>query len=162
MSNGATANLHYLNKSKYYKQVKRFKEKVGPKNVMVTLFENFVERPHDIIDNICCFLNISKFEPSEVKRYNASNELKYEWIEQFLKSETMYKKVVKKIFESVLTPNTYSNLIRKIRSDWNISSDQISVSVTPKERKKIIRKCFVEEIKKLDKLIGKDVTNKWQ
>jgi len=148
-------SFYYFHKSIYYPQVKKFFDVFGEKSVKITVFEEFIQNPQKILNEIASFLEIDpKKFIQEIKKYNPGNQLGINCLNNFLTRKSFFKK----FFKFILSTRIKKQIKEKIY--WfPLSSKKIKVSFSEKEKKKLQKK-FIPDIKKLENLIKKDL-NCW-
>ncbi|NMM48046.1 sulfotransferase family protein [Marinigracilibium pacificum] len=63
----------YIKTSKYYYQIEPFIESFGLENIKVILFEEFINKPDKVLNDICSFLNV-RYEKILFKPYNVTGK----------------------------------------------------------------------------------------
>jgi hypothetical protein len=148
--------FHYCDKSLYYHQVKRFYDLFGKNNVKVTIFEDFVSNPRKILKEICSFLKIDPMLlPKNIRKYNSGNKARIPSLNRFIIIDSFFKKFLKLIIPKEIARFCKSKFLLQI----NDSKIPIEVKIS-EEEKLIFRRRFVQDIKKLEKLINRDL-NHW-
>jgi hypothetical protein len=155
IANNAAASYHYYNRGLYYEQVKRFLDIFGRDQVLITLFDDFVQSPSELLKEICLFLEIDKsFIPDEIEQINAGHSVKYDWVNSLLRGDGGLKRILK----SFISPKSRKYISYKLKSQWNISDRKVEVSVTP-ELLARLKQDYRDNILKLQKLIDRDLSN---
>ena len=139
----------YIELGLYYNQVKRYLETFPEKNVKIILYDDYKENPLKTLNEIWDFLEVSKdVEPDMSKRYNTAAIPKYPRL------NTIARK-----FYTILTPILPLDTREKMKNYYK------KITMKPEKRKlldserRILLEYFEEDIKKLSKLINRDLSN---
>jgi len=134
----------------YYDNVKRYLDKFGKNNILILFFEEWINNPSSALKSILEFL---KIDSSEKNFDNIT-------FDKFNVGWTPQGKHMKKI----MTNKTLLNLTRKMLSKSSrvflenklseSNKDQIKLS---KEDKQLLIKFFYNDVKKLEKLLGREL-----
>lgn len=153
---GEEPGLHYLNLGFYYPQVKRFFKNFNREDIMITTLDEFKNNPQKILEDICCFLDVEKKHiPKKIPKYNKGNVAKIKWLNSYLKKDTLIKRIFK-----LITPKLIRKKIgHKIFWDWNVKSSKKNNIEISKEKENNLRRNYVEDINKLQKLINYDLSS---
>ncbi len=149
----------YLDRAKYYPQLKRYFKLFPAENIHIILYEQIKTEPAQVLKNLCSFLNIdNNFNfPSLNKKVNAARKAKLksltkifvltDWLRQngFEFIFTFFKKI--KIYQILQTAYTKFNSV-------NYQYPEI-----PTKTKKQLKKYFKNDIEKTEKLTGLCLAN---
>lgn len=152
---GQHPSYHYIEMGLYYEQVKRYHELFGRDRVKVVIFEDFISSPLKTLKEVCRFLEVDpSLLPSNIKRHNPGTETIFPFINEFLTGDSTMKEFLK-----FLLPLDLRRLwARKLRDNWNVSSSDIKVDFTEEEKNEL-RKKFVGDVKKVERLLGLDLSS---
>jgi len=141
---------YYLEKGFYYKQLKRYYAVFPKEQIKIILFEDIIKSPVKITQEVFEFLNVdSSFIPNTSKKANVSGVPKgtLGWIIMKLRK----KNLMPNIEFSKIYPEFIVNLILN-----TIYSKPKKIS--NKLIKKLTKQYYIKDIKKLEKLINKDLS----
>jgi len=145
----------------YHKQIKNYLELFPKKNIQIILMEEIEKNPEKVIRGLYKFLGINeKFIPINLhKKTNESKKTKNKFLRKFFKlSSVIYRKLEQTFIGKFLT-----YLKRKTNANeilWKIDQknklENIKEKLSP-ELKTKLKKVYLEDIKKLEKLIDRDL-----
>ncbi len=152
----------------YYKKVKRYFELFGENNVKIIIFEDIEDDPWGVISNLYSFLNINpNFKPKILyQKKNVTGEKKFRFpalnifilrLNRFLKKYDTWRRINKEYIKRFCV---YINRKFNIKKS-NPKKREDGKSTISKDTRKELRKIFREDIKKLEKLIERDL-NFWK
>jgi hypothetical protein len=145
-----TKKHFYLEKGFYYIQLKRYFDVIPKEQIKIIIFEDIIRNPEDITQEVFEFLGVdSSFVPNTSKKANVSGIPKgyLGWIVMKLRKNNLMPDIE---FSKVL-PEFLVDLILNI-----IYSKPEKIS--NKLVKKLTKKYYLEDIKKLEKLINRDLS----
>ena len=145
-----TKKHFYLEKGFYYIQLKRYFDVIPKEQIKIIIFEDIIRNPEDITQEVFEFLGVdSSFVPNTSKKANVSGIPKgyLGWILMKLRKNNLMPDIE---FSKVL-PEFLVDLILNI-----IYSKPEKIS--NKLVKKLTKKYYLEDIKKLEKLINRDLS----
>jgi len=151
INQGWSFSYHYTQVGMYYKQVKRFIDTFGRKNVKIILFEEFTKNHQKILKEIYEFLEIKPLLHNKISHYNISNKLKIKKINQFMGKNYLIQRWLKKIIPSEMRKKIVYYIINKL----NVSQPKIEINLSKQEKLNLYKK-FIPDIKKLGSLTKKD------
>ncbi len=138
----------YRNSGLYYDQVKAYVDHF--RKVKVILFEDFRDRPREVLSDICRFIGVDpdfRFDTSY--KYNVSgtprNPLMYK-LETSRRLVRLIKRVVPR------------KLVRKMKKQWTGEKQMVKSGMLPGTRKQL-NAFFEADIKKLEGLLRKDLSH---
>lgn len=139
----------YLNVGLYYEQVKAYKENF--ENVKVYLFEDLKSDPKNLIKDIFEFLEVdSNFTPDNLKeKFNVSGMPKNKLLHNFLHNKNILKSIVK-----TFIPPSYR---RKIIQ--NLKLKNMKKVPMKFEDRNYLKEFYRDDIRKLEKLIDRDLSH---
>jgi hypothetical protein len=144
---------HFTSVGHYYEQLKRYYDLFTPEQIRVYLYEDLNQNQSGLLADIYQFLGVDpSFSPGSVARYNASGQVK---------NKTMLK-ASKWLFSK---PNPIRWISRKVIPEsarlnfatWVRRSNLKRQSIPPKVKRQL-QESYRDEIKQLDKLIGRDLS----
>lgn len=151
----------YKERGMYHKQIKNYLELFPKKNIQIILMEEIEKNPEKVIRGLYKFLGINeKFIPINLhKKTNESKKTKNKFLRKFFKlSSVIYRKLEQTFIGKFLT-----YLKRKTNANeilWKIDQknklENIKEKLSP-ELKTKLKKVYLEDIKKLEKLIDRDL-----
>ena len=139
-------DFYYVDRGMYYEQVKAYLEAF--KNVKVVLYEDFKRETVSNLDEIVSFLGLKSFNFSTIRNHNISGKPKNKYISRLLIGENFLKKV----FQTIIPKSQRKKISSAImeRNLKRITIDEAS--------KKALQGYFKEDIKKLESLLGRDLS----
>ncbi|WP_174614760.1 sulfotransferase family protein [Virgibacillus ihumii] len=142
---------HLKAMSLYYKKVKHFIDEFGKDNVKVIIFEEFKNNSSKVLNEICDFLNIERFNYDEVKlvNYNTSGVPKNKKLLSLLQ-QGFLKRLIK-----VLVPKIESReKIKKMLYSRILKRESMSEST----RMELIN-YFKNDVRKLEEFLDVDLAH---
>ena len=137
----------YIERAKYYQQVKRYIDLFGRDRVNVIIFEEFLQDPTKSFSEIFNFLEVDQnFKPT-IKRVNSGGVMRFKQIEQLLQKDFP---VIKNIF-----PLVWRDKIRIFLRDLNVKTGEKPV-LSAKMRHQLTA-VFDEDVKSLESLLGREL-----
>lgn len=151
IKNNYSPLFHYINKGYYSTQLSRYYNYFPKENIKVFLFEDIINDTHETLNNIFNFLGVdSSFQIDVSKKYNISGQPRGFF--GFLLKKMRYYRLMPKFALSDYLPNF---IIRILFSSVYTDVEKISKEF----RNNITERYFSEEIKSLQKMIGRDLSN---
>jgi hypothetical protein len=77
---GRIENYFYLERAKYFQQIKRYLDIFGHNNVKVIIFERFFSDAELNIRDVFCFLGVQQNFVPEIKVVNKGGRIKFHWL----------------------------------------------------------------------------------
>jgi hypothetical protein len=141
---------YYLEKGFYYKQLKRYYDVFPTEQIKIILFEDMIKSPEKITREIFEFLNIdSSFTPNTSKKANVSGVPKgtLGWIVMKLRKNNLmpdieFSKILPKFIVNLILNTIYSK----------------PKKISNKLIKKLTKQYYIKDIRKLEKLINRDLS----
>ncbi|MBC8388145.1 MAG: sulfotransferase [Actinobacteria bacterium] len=145
---------HYKSKGFYTEQLKRYYELFSPNQILIFLYDDLKEQPVSVCQKIFRFLNVDDtFVPDISYRYNVTGIPKIKWLHRFIRDPSRLK------FFYLPIPSKIRNYIKKGINQLNISNKQkLKLEFTSEDRK-YLKAIYNDEIKSLEKLFNKDLSN---
>jgi len=143
-----TPASRYLELGNYYRQIKLFLESF--QDVHIILYEDYIKDIDKELDRVFSFLDIEKKEIDTSIRHMVGG---WKWRSQKLKKILISDNKIKSLFKIVLPSQTLRIFIRK-------KIMRCTISKTPeinKETREYLCKYYKDDIKKLSKLIDRDL-----
>jgi len=145
---GRPENYLYIERAKYFEQVKRYYDVFGANSVKVVLFEQFSSEPFKVLQDIFHFLNVEKSFKPNISVINKGGEIRFEWLKKIRnKKYPLLKKFI---------PLLLRDKIRLFIRDINVKKGK-SVRLTSEERVSLYN-VFEQDVLKLRKLTGIDLS----
>jgi len=139
----------YIELGLYYEQVKRFLDTFGKNQVKIFLYEEYKNNPAQVLKEIFKFLEVdSTFVPNLSKKYHLGTPPKYPRLNKVLIN--LYYEV------SPYLPKSLIKLLEVTYKKFFLQKKRATLS--PTEQKELL-KFFYEDVKKLEKLINKDLSD---
>ncbi len=143
-----TPMVMYKEMGMYYKMVKSYKDSF--KNVHIIFYEDFRDNIKLEMEKVYNFLEISKNVEIDLNvRYNVGGK---RWKSEKMKHVFMRDSLIKSGLKLVI-PLKFRRWIRNISLELSTNK----VGEMKKETRKMLNECFREDIKKLSKLLNKDL-----
>lgn len=134
----------YLHAGLYSNQIRRYLDIFGSSHVKIIIFEEFIQNPQAILNEVLKFLNINyqitKFENSIYNTYTLPRGK--------IESKILNDKLVRKISQKIMPKNT-----RKILKDKILLAEK--KPTMSKEDKEILKNFFSNDVKELEKIFGR-------
>jgi hypothetical protein len=138
----------YETLSRYAAPVRRYLEAFGREQVRVYLFEDFVEAPSALVQDVYDFIGCDPgFEPDTDVRYNASGTPKRQWVEWFLGRPHTVKEVIKPLIPESL---------RKRTAIWLRNQNLEKPKLSQHARQRLAHR-FEDDIRELQTLLDRDL-----
>ncbi len=144
-------NYFYLNTGLYYEQVKRYYEIFGAQNCYIVIFEEFVKNTMIELSGILSFLGLSDRDFTySMDPQNISYDIKNVKMQFFLKNNFDY--LVYRLF----IPARLANFIKT--NLFNLNRKKRKPKALSESLKKELKNFFINDVRKTEKLIGKDLS----
>ena len=146
-----TPASRYLELGMYFEQVKKFIKEFD--NVHVIIYDDYKNDFSSEMDNVFKFLDVDAFKVNTEEKYMVGG---WEWKNKKTKALLMSSNRLKTLLKIVLPSQILRTFIRKKIMEYSISK-------TPKineNTRKYLCKYYAQDVKKLSKLIGKNL-NHW-
>jgi hypothetical protein len=146
-------DFHYVQVGLYHAQLEHYFERFPRDQIKVYLYEDLNSDPMSMLRDVFRFLGVDDaFVPEATARYNASGVPKNEALHLLLQRLRRIRPVV----ERFVPKRQYGRLLRigSNLHNWNLTKSQLS----PKVRKRVTDEYFREDILKLQRLIGRDLS----
>lgn len=141
----------------YYGQIKRYLDIFGKERILVLIYEDSKKNPAEFIKSIYKFLNIDEnFVPSMLHRsVNTARTPRHVVVDRYMTriAEFLRRIGLDKIVWFI-KKSSIPDMVRKV----NTQEDDIILAPDVKKR---LKKIFQEDVKKLSKLIGRDMSHEW-
>ena len=142
---------HYKSKGLYFQQLQRYYELFSKEQIKVILFEDIIKNPKSITQDIFKFLGVdTTFTPNTSKKANVSGKPKgiAGWVIMKMRKKNLIPNIE---FRKILPEKIVQFILKTIYSKpEKINTDLI---------KKLTKKHYREDIKKLEKLISRDLSH---
>ena len=150
----------FIERSKYYKQLKKYYDLFPRKKIKIVLFEDIKNNPEKTIQEVESFLNVKKIIPANInKKSNVTKEIKYPTINKILTKVQKIKTT--KIGRIIWKSKTFTKIkLKIIHYIKKINKKNTRPKELPYETKKeIYQQYFKEDIKKLEKLLNMNLSH---
>ncbi|HET9487668.1 MAG TPA: sulfotransferase [Chryseosolibacter sp.] len=142
---------HYTAVSMYHDSVKAFLDNFS--NVKIILTEDQEKRPQQVIRDLFRFLEVNPdCDVNTEIRYNISGKPKSQWIHQFFFEGNMARNLARPIARTLFSQETRLRISQKIQ-EKNLTR----LTINP-DTKETLQGYFEEDIQKLEKLLGRDLS----
>lgn len=142
----------YLEMGLYYEQVKRYFEFFDPKNIKILIYEEWVKDIDEYINQIYNFLDLDEFHDFDLnKKHNKTIAIKNRKVINFFRQNG-----IKKALNKVLSDDV------KDKIKINFFSKEGNLETLNEQTVKNLKKYFIADVEKLEKLIQIPLLNKWQ
>jgi len=134
--------------SRYAAPVRRYLEAFEKEQVRFYLFDEFVESPKDLVQDLYAFLGCDpSFEPDTDVRYNASGTPKHPWLDRFLGRRHAMKEMIKPLLPASL---------RRRAAMWLRNQNLEKSELAPTVRRQLTRR-FENDVLELQTLLNRDL-----
>ncbi|MBU1139078.1 MAG: sulfotransferase domain-containing protein [Proteobacteria bacterium] len=142
------ASYLYLERAKYYCQVKRYVKQFGVKNVKIVIFEELIANPREKIKEILSFLDVREDIDIDLEKDNVGGELRFRWLRDYiyLREYPLLRK---------LLPPKIREIARAIVRDMNKKKGRHDGLRHDLEIK--LYTYFEDDVAKLENLIGRNL-----
>ena len=144
---GWHANYYYYQRGLYYHQVKRYLDTFGRENVRIIIFEEFVDEALNMAQSIYRFLRVDDSFVPEIKIHNPGGGIFN--IPRFWQDVGLFLKT----FQFAFSRNLIKKVPHLLRNIGRKPPQPIDEDTAKKLRNK-----FYEDICRLERLIGKDLS----
>ena len=144
---GWHANYYYYNRGLYYQQVKRYLDTFGKDHVKIFIFDELADNPVRVVQETYRFLGVDDTFIPVIKIHNPAGGILN--IPKFWVDTGLFLKTVQFVFSK--------NLIKKIPHLLRNIGRKPPRSINPLTRKKL-RENYYDDIQRLERLIGKDLS----
>lgn len=134
----------------YSAQLERYFKRFPREQMRVYLYDDFCERPLEIIQDIFQFLDIDRnFIPDLSVKPNVSGRPRFKFIQNFIRKPNPIKNVIKP-----LLPQQRKEYLTSQLANWNLNKPKLSL-----EFKAELTEQFQEDITHLQHLINRDLSH---
>jgi len=147
MEENAHFDFFYKDRGLYYQQVKAYLDTF--KDVKIIFFEEIKSDIEGVLNEITSFLDLSEQEYSAIHRQNISGISKYKFLTHFLKTKSWIKSLGGIFFPKKLKKRIHNYMMVK-----NVEK----VDLLDKETKESLKEFYKEDLKKLEGLLGKNLS----
>ena len=141
---------YYLEKGFYYKQLKKYYDVFPTEQIKIILFDDIIKSPEKITSEVFEFLNVdSSFAPNTLEKANVSGVPKgiLGWIVMKLRKNNLMPNIeFSKIFPKFIINLMINTIYSKPKK------------ISTKLIKKLTKQYYIEDIRKLEKLINRDLS----
>lgn len=146
-------NPSIIEKGHYYKHLKNWFKEFEKDNFHIVIFEEMIKEPENTINSICDFLCVDKnYDKKKLfEKSNQSHSTRFLFIYKHI--EKLGEWLRKNDFDRIVNFVKKSNILKVFKSN-----KKNSVTKEDLKTKKKLYDYYLEDIKKLEKLINKDLT----
>lgn len=138
---------HYIRPGLYFENVRIFMDIFGKENIKIVIFEEFVSDTKSVFQEILDFLEIKTTIPSNVgETYNAYAEPLGNIGTALVKNKT-----INRFTKKILPASSRVKLLRILTNKRGKKPEM------QKKHKKILEKVYMDDSKKLEKLLGREL-----
>jgi hypothetical protein len=144
---------HYINAGLYSKQIDRYYSQFPSENVLILFYDDLLKDPIGLIKVIFSFLKVNpNFLPDIAHHPNVSGKIRSPIFHSFMEKLFIKKNPIKTISRLILP--------KKIRRVTMLSMQAINMEKQkmPEEYRKHLRSFFIEDIKNLQEILGRDLS----
>ena len=142
---------HYKAVSLYYDSVKAFLDNFS--SVKIILTEDQEKRPQQVLRDIFRFLNVDpNCDVNTEIRYNMSGKPKSQWLHQFFFEGNIARRIAQPIARTLFSHETRMRIAQKIQ-EKNLTR----LTINP-DTKNELQQYFEDDIRKLEKLLNRDLS----
>jgi len=146
-------HYQYLEQSMYYKQVKVYYDIFPKENILVLFFDDLKKDPSLFMKEIFEFIGVSPMvEGIDFKVYNKTGMPKSRLLHNFLYSKKFFKKLL-----GFFIPEQFK--IHIFKTIYELNMDYTAKPKLSEETRKKLKEYFKPDIKKLEQLLNKDLSN---
>lgn len=149
----------YVNRSMYSEMIEYLYQNFEKENIKIILFEEFIKNKEPFVKEILEFLNLNtNIEFNFSLQSNPGQTPKSTFLTSFLHNPSKFKTVLKKLIPF----KSFRQKIKNQTNSLNLKTLDSSQKKMTDETYAQIEKYFVEDIKKTEKLINKDLSAIWK
>jgi len=142
--------ITYIRNGLYFKNLSRYFELFPAQNIKIILYDNFRQNPQEVLNEICEFLEISKFELEDIKEHNVTMISNNQSIDSVVNAISHLK--IKKYL-----PDSLKSAAKSFQTFIN-RLNQEKIKPLEDEQRQKLNQIFKSDIEKLEKLIGLDLS----
>ena len=143
---------HYRERGFYYRQLSRYFDRFGADRIRIFLYEDFVQNPLVVLEDIYRFLGVeTEFRADVSARHNASGRARSAGMQRFLTGRHPLKEAARKLIPERLGHRVISLLQR----------ENLTTSSIPPETRAWLVEGYRDDTQRLEELIGRDLSA-WQ
>jgi hypothetical protein len=144
----------------YYKNLYKYYELFPKENIRVYLYEDLQSNPLKVMQDIYGFLGVdATFSPDVTVRYNESGFVKNKFLNKIYGQGGFISRSIRAILPTTLVQKLRGNLALKKKMFALRSKNLDRPGMDPAIRKTLTFDVYQEDIKNLEKLIGRDLGN---
>ncbi|HKC04976.1 MAG TPA: sulfotransferase [Patescibacteria group bacterium] len=150
--------LFYRDAANYYKHVKRYIDLFGIDKTHIIIFDEFKDNPNKILSDVLKFLEVDNTFKIDFHKFNTNRIINHNKKPRLLFVQKMINQrpeLISKVIQAIF-PRKVISTIAKYISRLNTKYEP-ATTMSPELREKLIKE-FIPEIKKLSKLIKKELS----
>ncbi|WP_425390685.1 sulfotransferase family protein [Ekhidna sp.] len=143
----------------YYSHLKKYYDLFDESQISVYFYEDFRSNPQRVIKDIYRFIGVDDtFLPDFSTEYNVSGKIKNQAFDKLIGQQSVLKSTLSKMSPQLVrwvqSQSSIKKWVNKFRK-MNLEKAPLSEST----REKLIKQVYQSEIKALQQLVGRDLTN---
>ena len=142
---------HYINKGYYCKQIERYTSIFPRENIKIYLFEDIVNETESTLNDIFNFLGVSQYDRIDFSRSANASAIPKGVLGWIVKKMRFYDMMPNFVVSDFLPAFMIPLLFKSIYSSKK--------KLDPNIRKEITNRYYLDEIKKLEKMIDRDLSS---
>ncbi|PIR43012.1 hypothetical protein COV24_05160 [candidate division WWE3 bacterium CG10_big_fil_rev_8_21_14_0_10_32_10] len=150
-------NPEYVERSKYYKYLKRYYKIFGKDKIHVIIFYDIVNRPRKVIRDLYKFLNVDHtYTPLTLRtKVNTAKKTKYKLITHTINTIKYLRVIHLGFLIDIFKPTIIYKKVNELLV--NRGTEEYKYERMKNSTRKMLKKEFLPDIEKLEKLIGRDL-----
>lgn len=143
----------------YYKHLHRYFDLFPKNQIKVFLHDELRANPQKVISEMYHHIGVSNdFEPKTDIEFNPSGKIKNPMVDKLIGQKSLLKKAVNSIAPVVVEKLKNSHLAQKTLVGLR-KKNMEKAPLNKELKQKLIQEIYLEDINKLEKLLGKDLTS---
>ena len=147
----AKLRYSYINQGLYFKMLREYFQLFSKENFLIIHFEEeFVAKRKETIEKVFSFLNLEKEKIDIDLNSNKASEARVIWRKKLMKKTGFWRIVLKSLIPSLKIRQIIKNRLQRLNT-----REYTPKALSQTDKKVIFEKYFKQDIKALEKLIGK-------
>jgi hypothetical protein len=144
----------------YYNNLVKYFELFPRENIKIYLYEELQESPLEVMRDIYTFLGVDTgFEPDVTLRYNESGFVKNAFLNRIYGQGGVISRSIRMLLPGTLVQKLKGNLALKKKMLELRGKNLYKPGMDPIIKKRLIQEVYADDIRQLEKLIGKDLSH---
>jgi hypothetical protein len=150
----------YAGFGRYYEQVKAYVEAFGSDRVLILLYDDVQRDPVGVCQRICAFVGAdAAFVPDVSRRYNdLTGEPRRKWLLRILTSKHPVKRALAAGVKALLARLPREPTVKAVDGFVRRVFQHRRVDMTPQTRTRL-KQAFADDVRRLEALIGRDLSH---